>query len=148
MKFYIPVVLWATLLASSACTQGTAPPNQDVAAMYRSDHAGERYDFTVLHTQLLATPDWPQSADNPPLAPRQALAYARADLAKFLPDAAQWVHPQIALQEVGAPDKWIYIIRFEGPLPAGVSDGAVDTMRVPVLMNGTAIGPVITRSNL
>ncbi len=137
MKLSILVVLVAMLLVIPACAQ-------DAAASYRSDHAGKRYDFTVTHAQLQRTPDWAEDADNPPLSPRTALARARVDLRTFLPDASQWRHPEITLKEVGAPHKWMYIVEFEGPLPPNVIDGPVDLMSVPVLMDGTAIKPVIT----
>ncbi len=120
---------------------------QDTAASYRSDHAGKRYDFTVTHAQIHLTPNWPENADNPPLSPREALAKARLDLVTFLPDAMQWTHPKITLIEVSEPHKWMYIVEFEGPLPPHTIDGPVDTMRVLVLMNGTAIKPTIKSSN-
>ncbi len=141
MKFFVLAVLAAVTLITPAFAQ-------DTAASYRSEHAGKRYDFTVTHAQVQATPDWPEDADYPPLSPRKALARARADLVTFLPDAGKWMHPKITLTAVGAPHKWMYIVQFEGPLPPGVIDGPVDLMRVLVLMDGTAIRPVITPPNL
>lgn len=137
MKVLTLAVLGAVMLAIPACAQ-------DSAASYLSERTGTRYDFTVTHAQIQRTPDWAEDADNPPLSPRVALARARADLRTFLPDAAQWRHPEISLKEVGAPHKWIYIVKFEGPLPPNMSDGPVDIMRVIVLMDGTAIKPIIT----
>lgn len=136
-----------TLAVLAAMTLVTPVFAQDTAASYRSDHAGKRYDFTVTHAQLQITPDWLENAPNPPLSPRKALALARTDLAAFLPDAARWIHPKITLQEVGASRKWIYIVEFEGPLPLNTTDGPVDSMRVLVLMNGTAVRPVIKSSS-
>jgi len=136
-----------SILASLAAMMLVTPAYaQDTAASYRSDHAGKRYEFTVTHAQLQLTPDWAEDADNPPLSPRKALAQARTDLRTFLSlsDAAKWTHPKITLTEVGSPHKWMYIVEFEGPLPPNVSDGPVDQMRVLVLMDGTAIKPVIT----
>ena len=137
MKLSILAILGAMILVTPAHAQ-------DTAASYRSDHAGKRYDFTVTYAQIQLTPDWNEDADNPPLSPRKALARARTDLRTFLPDAAKWTHPKITLSEVGAPHKWMYIVEFEGPLPPNMVDGPVDQMRVLVLMDGTAIKPVIT----
>ena len=146
MKFFVHTFLTASAIFG-AMLLVTPSFAQDTAASYRSDHAGKRYDFTVTHAQIQLTPDWPEDADNPPLSPRKALAKARLDLATFLSDAERWTPPKITLAEVGAPHKWIYIVEFEGPLPPHVIDGAVDTMRVLVLMNGTAVKPTIKPSN-
>jgi hypothetical protein len=122
-----------------------APASSGNAATYRSDYAGKRYDFEVTHAQVMASPDWADDAENPPLAARKALELAHAELATLLPDAAQWKNSSITLQPLVSARKWVYLLEFHH---ASVGDGPVDSMRLVVLMDGTVVKPRVSSSDL
>ena len=133
------LLLIATLVVSLNCARG-----EDTAASWSSYYDGKRYDFSITHAQLDETPAWTQEAENPPLPARKAIAQARECLPKVLTNAGHWRLGTVSLSEIGDKEKWVYVVEFIGPHPAGVVDGAVPTMKLVVLMNGVCVKPVVS----
>jgi hypothetical protein len=121
---------------------------QNSAASFSSYYKGNRYDFNITQERLNRIPSWPATEANPPLSPRKAMAVAVAYLPKLVEDAGKWHQDEVTLTQVGHRDKWVYVVKFSGPLPPGVMDGMVPQMRLVVLMNGEIVVPVISKERV
>ncbi len=113
-----------------------------------SYYDGKKYEFNVSYDQLEATPTWTEEAENPPLAPRKAMATALSYLPKLVSNAEKWKFASLHLEPVVNKGKWIYIVKFVSPHPPGIVDGPVRTMDIIVLMNGKTVKPVISKHKL
>ena len=118
-------------------------PAQNAGSML-SYHDGKKYQFSFTHAELEQTPPWPSSVESPPLAPRVAIKIAQSYLSQLIPDGAQWRLKEVRLLPIGGGDKWIYVVGFLGPLPAGVADGMVPEIGIVVMMSGVPVKPVIS----
>jgi hypothetical protein len=116
---------------------------QDIAT-FNDYYNGKRYDAKVSRAQLDQTPSWPAADPHPPLSPRKAMELASAYLPTLIGQAKEWGFDNLTLVRPGADDKWVYLVKFLGPLPPGIADGLVPSMRVVVLMSGKIIDPVIS----
>ncbi len=143
MSLVASITLGAMLLFGSCiCSAEDNPPAQPGQVVINGTYylGGKSYEFSVSREQVLKTPDWSQKVQNPPLSPRQALVASDAELKQLLPDAANWRLDSITIQPLAIPDKWNYIIEYRcqyGPLHH------MQTMSIYVLMDGTAVKPVI-----
>lgn len=148
MKITCLSVLAMFCLASPAMSQKPAPekppekspPKPYAAYQQNSYYNGRMYEFFVWSDHLEKTPSWPEAADSPPLSPRRAIGSARADLALFLPSAANWDMENVALAPLSG-QHWMYLVKF-APHQTNYN-GPEQAVTVIVLMDGTAIKPVI-----
>ena len=124
---------------------GTDDGSHAIAAFW-DYYNGQRFEFRVTWALLEATPIWPAQEPHPPLAARRAIHIATNYLAQLVDEAERWRLEEVCLEPLGRTVSgfWVYAVRFSGFHPPGVSDGAVPTMRVIVLMNGETIEPVVT----
>jgi hypothetical protein len=106
-------------------------------------HQGKRYDFAITEEVLSRTPPWRTDEEFPPLSPRKAEGLAREQLKRLVEEPESWTRTEIVLQHIEG-DRWVYVIEFMGDHPPGVIDGPVSTMKLVVLMNGTAVDPKIS----
>ena len=107
-----------------------------------------QYSFEVSWPVIDKTPIWRESDDQPPLPARKALRSARAELSKLFLDASRWRLDSVGLSPILEHEgHWVYLVRFYPPAPpgGGVEQGFIQYMTIPVLMNGVAVEPKISR---
>ena len=118
-------------------------PQESVRAAFSSYYDGKRYDFRLTDEALGAMPSWSAERDAPPLPARNAERFARAYLTRLVDHPGKWRTSAICLHPL-RDGKWVYVVRFSGPLPPGVIDGAVPTFRVVVTMDGDVPRPTVS----
>jgi hypothetical protein len=106
---------------------------------------GQRFEFVVPPDTVRQFP-WVESADAPPLAPRAAIRSAERLLPQLVPGADEWTLREVQLQPVfGSGHGWVYLITFvKSPPPNVMWDGPLPSLRLVVLMDGTAVVPTVT----
>src|SRR5262249_34892405 len=104
-------------------------------------YGGKYYETVVMQSALDKTPIWSDDQPNPPFAARTAFTTAKAQLAKLLPEAADWPTEKLYLMQLGGKDHWIYLVDFKTSPPAGCSSGFAPPFRVVVLMDGSIVSP-------
>ena len=140
-----PMRILIFIILTFVGVQLTQAAPDDNAAVWSSYVGTNRYDFAVSHAEIARTPIWQESDDQPPLPARKALRLARARLAKLFDDAKNWRLDTLSLSQVGGDGHWVYLVRFEPPLPpSGVLEGFQLNIAVPVLMSGVAVEPKIS----
>jgi len=112
------------------------------SAEFSSYYFGNRYDFRLMHEQLLSTPAWHEDDPNPPLAPRAAKSAALSYLKTLFDDARAWRLEEIKL--VPLRERWVYVVSFTPPSPPNVADYMTTPFSVVVMMDGTAITAVVS----
>jgi hypothetical protein len=105
---------------------------------------GSRYEFSVTNERLSRCPQWdPTETENPPIAASAALKAARQFIATIpSPHNWPWRLAQFRLQHV-SNGKWAWGVFFT-QVPPGRSSGPRPHMEAWILMDGTAIEPVVT----
>jgi hypothetical protein len=103
-----------------------------------------RFDFIVTDASIAKTPAWRENADHPPLSAGEALRLGRAELSKLISNSKEWTLETLILKPWRDGQHWVYLVRFEPPLPAGGLDGFQFDMLIPVLMSGVAVEPKIS----
>lgn len=126
-------------LGCCLCTVGRA--QDDAVASFNGFHDGRQFEFTVTSAHLENSPEWAGEQDNPPLAPRRALAIASEYLPRLVTNAEKWRAGTIRLHPVR--DKWIYVVEFSER-----RQGVQAAFVIIVLMNGEVVEPKITKRKL
>lgn len=101
-----------------------------------------RYRCVIFESELANVPKWKDSDESPPLLPRAAVRAATQQFLGILSreDRAKGCEPRsICLRRVGASDNWIYLITMRVVATERVGSGVVESLEIPVLMNGRAI---------
>src|ERR1700746_1000696 len=122
------VVIVAGLSGSAFC---------QYAAEFNSYHSGKRYDFRITRQQLLSSPPWLDGEPDPPLPARNAEDTAAAYLSQLFKNASDWNVSEIALSRVA--ERWVYLVSFDPPQPAGCMDCMSTPSKIVVLMDGVAV---------
>jgi hypothetical protein len=110
---------------------------------YISYAFGKVFKVTIADEAIDKSPAWKADADNPPLSAKKALRLA-TDLKNSLvkdSDEYKWKLKTLAL-EPATGLRWYWIATFEAEF-RGFSTGLPNQLRLVVLMDGTAIKPVI-----
>ena len=117
---------------------------------------GKVFTSTVTRDDMVSSPRWTVEDEAPPLAAGAAARAAIAMFRKVLPneDLGHWHITAVALEQVSAPDVWVYEVKFGRDSPCQMhpptggggcgSSGDPGTMTVEVLMDGRAVRPVVT----
>ncbi len=102
-----------------------------------------QYVIEIKDKDLMASPDWSANDENPPLSARKAISIATKLKGKLIKDTddIKWTIGQASL--VPAKDsKWYWLIYFD-PVPQRPFSGNIQSLRLVVLMDGTAIEPIV-----
>ena len=131
---------YASQLAGQECQPGSLGGAVHVSSIFD----GNGYDFCVTQETVDDTPSWFEDDDYPPVSPRGAARSAKSELAALVNHPEDWTMNEVELIPAGRSDKWAYVVSFLGPAtnPYG---GAVPDLRIPVLMDGTAVTPHVSR---
>jgi hypothetical protein len=108
---------------------------------------GRKVTFRLRREVLSATPAWPESAANPPLAIRDAVASGQRRLRTLVECEVEWVLTSIELIEDELAARWYFKINFQQLRDnrgnSIVIMGKPYHLPVIVLMDGSAIEPVV-----
>lgn len=144
MKLSIPLIFGLMLLVFPATAQVShenGAITQNYAVYIPIEHYnGKLYEFFVWSNQFQKMPAWPKKLGNPPLSLRKAITLARTDLESFLPIAARWDCESVTWSPTGIR-RWMYFVKFQPH--NDYINGKEVSMTVTVLMDGTAIKPVV-----
>lgn len=123
-------------------------PNGAAGAFY-SYVDGMKYTFVVSRQDAADSPRWDDPEENPPLAPRAAIRSAKALMSSLRSDGSAWQVQAVHLNPILLPGVWIYLVEFHDAPPAapgaGIVGGPAKSMRIVVLMNGSAVIPTVER---
>jgi hypothetical protein len=127
------------------------PATPEAGSIHYSYAYGKRFAFTVGEADIRKAPQWGEGDDNPPLSARKALKAANDELKGLVPQTADWTLESLNLHKWRGDDsRWYYIASFvakpqrEKPTALFTSDGQPRSLRIPILMNGTAVHPEVT----
>jgi hypothetical protein len=101
-----------------------------------------KYDFEISGSDLAKAPEW-HEGESLPLTPRKALESARKELGKLVGDTNDWVLTDIEITSLWSDKYWFYKVTYVQTIT--VEKGAPPSLMIPVLMDGTAIQPTISR---
>ncbi len=135
MKRMLFLVVGLFVVAVTGVAQGQAT--------FNNYHANYRYDFEVGGEPLAQSPAWSEEQDCPPLSARAAIKAAKAQMQKLFNDGDKWTNRSFEITRVG--DRWVYLIKFDEPVPPGVLEHLSSPFRIPVLMNGDTIEPRVSQ---
>lgn len=129
---------------------------------------GNRHCFVITDEMVAATPRWKNESPTPPLAPRDAIKLARAELGLIVTNANEWEFNGLSLHQLKS-EQWYYTIDFrflpvaqeidlgdfsfwpviEQPNPPVlVRRGRPLLLKIPVLLNGVPVHPVSEQREL
>ncbi len=104
---------------------------------------GKQYVVTITQRALDESPGWDDKAENPPLSAKKALKLA-TDMKNSLvkdSDKLKWQLESLSLKPL--PDgKWYWLANYEAR-NQGHIEGRPESLRLVVLMDGTAIQPEV-----
>jgi hypothetical protein len=129
MKRLAMLALMVASLSGSALCQ--------YSAEFSDYYSGKRYDFRITPEQLSRTPAWLDGEPNPPLSARDAKDIATTYMSDLFKNADGWRVGEIALYPVA--ERWVYLISFDPPRPAGCQDCLSTPFKIVVLMDGVAV---------
>lgn len=135
----------------SICTAAllvlSLPCAEPAARVKLHSHAlGKCYSVTITEEALKNAPAWKEDAENPPVSPRSALKLATEVKDKVASDNKdwKWQFESASLKHLEG-DRWYWLVSFEARPKGDVSiAGVAPNLRLVVLMDGTAIKPVVT----
>jgi hypothetical protein len=107
---------------------------------------GKTIAVKVDTKRLLATPSWKKDEANPPVCAKRAIGIAQ-EIKKALiksPGRFQWRLVSAKLVRDRECERWYWKIEFEGRLPPSEPPDFPKELDVVVLMDGTAVQPVVT----
>lgn len=139
-----PIAFAVVLLTLLPCR---ADENSEHSS-FNSYAFGKRYKTTVTRKALVASPVWRDDADNPPLSARKAIKLAdalRATLVKDTEDYA-WKRESAEIIFVEHPDRCFWRVHYEAHVKVGSSTGMPPALDLFVLMDGTILHPVVSKS--
>jgi len=102
------------------------------------------YNGAVRSSDVMETPAWFASGDQPPVSAETAVKLAGDALAHVYSEVAAWDPSGITLQEWPVSGHWIYKVQFEGP-PTRAPNSTLNLksqMTVAVLMNRQIVIPI------
>jgi hypothetical protein len=108
-----------------------------VVAEFHTEHSGVHYTTRLTLDQLASGPEWRREDPNPPLAARRAMAVASIHLKQLFDNAHEWKLTAVTLEPVR--DRWLYVVSFEAPPPAGCMDCLALPFTMVVTMDGHAV---------
>lgn len=113
-----------------------------LAQTYSYAH-GKRFAVTVTDEAVMKAPAWKVDADDPPLAARKAMKIANEALPRLLPDAKKGEFKFRELSLCPHSDKgWYWEVLYCGNSFTGIAPA----IRIVVLMDGSVVEPVATKS--
>lgn len=104
-----------------------------------------RYRWVIFERDLASVPKWKDSDESPPLSPRAAVRAASKQFLTFLSreDKAKGCESKsICLRRAGTSENWIYLVTMRVVATQRMGSGMVESLEIPVLMSGKAIGPI------
>src|SRR5262245_13285570 len=114
------------------------------AQSYFSYVPERRFEFEVSKDALKKSPPWDDHKENPPVSARRAIELAVKLKNSLVKDTEgfKWELKNASLVPV-RDAKWIWLVTFELlPVQANL-EGQAFTLRVPVLMDGSAVTPKV-----
>ncbi len=158
----IPTLLLAmgSLLLLSACTgcspddlskgkttnSGSNAPDTGGSISHSSYACGKRYVVTIAYAALDKAPKWAEADENPPLSAKKALKAANDMKDSLMKDSEKpkWILRSLDLRPAG-DDRWYWTANYEEePLNGRRLAGQPPSLKLVVLMDGTAIKPEVT----
>jgi hypothetical protein len=102
---------------------------------------GKVFESRVSPEEIARTPAWPPEAENPPLAARRAMEAARQQMQAFATASRVWRLDSVQLLDMGDQTHWMYLVEYERQFPEDVAVTGDHSLRILVLMDGTAVTP-------
>jgi len=102
----------------------------------------KQYIVSISREAMERTPSWKADAENPPVSARTAMKLANGMKDTLVKDSEdfKWTLKATSLQPAGN-GKWYWLVHYDAEFPG--STGIPNHLRLVVLMDGTAIQPVV-----
>lgn len=131
------------LLALVCCILFASAPRTTHAQTYSSYAFSKQYKVEITRENLNASPEWKENEENPPLSARKAIVIATKLKDKLVKDSVEfkWKLQRASLTPA-VNDKWYWLVHFDAEFQGG-SSGIPNHLRLVVLMDGTAVEPIV-----
>src|SRR5262245_11157909 len=120
MNNFSILILTASLSMSTGKCGDELNPRR-LARVVTSFYLNSKYEIAVGEKQLLLTPKWLSTDDNPPLSARRAVLVARAAVETLVVGARDWRVLSVTIEPTCIEDCWIYVVAFD-PTPPDAQD--------------------------
>ena len=147
MRHIVSLIVVGAALSAAGCATHNAALSTTTNApipvtLSVSDFESSTFHFQISRSELLQTPKWRDGRQFPPLSPRKAETAALRRAQQLRPDVSKWNLEEISLLRWAWPDddRWYYLVTFwRGDIAI---TGLPYFLRIPVLMDGTAVQAV------
>ncbi|QEG21688.1 hypothetical protein [Mariniblastus fucicola] len=136
LSLVVATCLAPPALVAQTGAQAHEEPTPEIS--WNTDANGKHYVTTLKISRLVATPNWTDSDEHPPLSPRKALAAARKVIDELEPYGkdAQLNSPTLKLRD-DSSGHWFWVVYFS----PNDFRRFQSTFPVVVLMDGSTVQP-------